>query len=65
MVDPVRGEIWFDDLASGRGHEQSGQRPVLVVSADNFNTGLAGLVMIVPLASKTAVESILRVLLVL
>ena len=30
MADPMRGEIWLADLGSGRGHEQAGQRPVLV-----------------------------------
>src|SRR5436309_3666292 len=52
MADPIRGEIWLADLGSGSGHEQSGQRPVLVVSDDDFNAGLAGLVMTVPLTSK-------------
>jgi mRNA interferase MazF len=51
MADPIRGEIWLADLGTGRGHEQSGQRPVLVVSDDAFN---AGLVMTVPLTSKVA-----------
>ena len=53
MADPNRGEIWLADLGIGRGHEQSGQRPVLVVSDDAFNHGFAGLVMVVPLTSKT------------
>ena len=52
MADPSRGEIWLADLEIGRGHEQSGQRPVLVVSDDAFNTGPSGLVMTVPLTSK-------------
>ena len=42
------------DLGTGRGHEQSGQGPVLVVSEDIFNAGPAGLVMTVPLTSKVA-----------
>jgi mRNA interferase MazF len=54
MPDPLRGEVWLADLGTGRGHEQSGQRPVLMVSEDAFNTGLAGLVMTVPLSSKVA-----------
>jgi mRNA interferase MazF len=54
MADPSRGEIWLADLGTGRGHEQFGQRPVLVVSDDGFNAGLAGLVMAVPLTSKVA-----------
>jgi mRNA interferase MazF len=52
MADPIRGEIWPADLGAGHGHEQSGQRPVLVVSENAFNAGLAGLVMTVPLTSK-------------
>ena len=52
MVDPGRGEIWLADLSTGRGHEQSGQRPVLIVSDDAFNSGLSSFVMVVPLTSK-------------
>ena len=51
MADPNRVEIWLADLGTGRGHEQAGQRPLLVVSDDAFNSGLSGLVMIVPLTS--------------
>src|SRR5690349_5462739 len=54
MADPIRGEIWLADLGAGHGREQSGQRPVLVVSDDAFNAGLAGLVMTVPLTSQVA-----------
>jgi mRNA interferase MazF len=54
MADPMRGEIWMADLGTGRGHEPSGQRPVLVLSDDAFNAGLAGLVMTLPLSSKVA-----------
>jgi mRNA interferase MazF len=60
MADPHRGEIWLADLGSGRGHEQSGQRPVLVVSEDAFNSGLAGLVMVVPLTSKVPKSKSIR-----
>src|SRR5262249_10182724 len=52
MADPNRGEIWMADVGTSRGHEQAGQRPVLVMSADAFNHGLAGLAMVVPLTSK-------------
>ena len=52
MGDPLRGEIWLADLSTGRGHEQAGQRPVLIVSDDGFNSGLSGLVMVAPLTSK-------------
>jgi mRNA interferase MazF len=53
MADPSRGEIWIADLTSGQGREQAGLRPVLIVSDDAFNSGLSGLVMVVPLTSKT------------
>jgi len=33
----LRGEIWWADLNSVRGHEQAGVRPVLVISHDIFN----------------------------
>jgi mRNA interferase MazF len=54
MAEPSRGEVWLADMGTGRGREQAGQRPVLVVSDDSFNSGLAGLVMVVPLTSKIA-----------
>ena len=52
MADPSRGEIWLAELGTGRGHEQAGRRPVLVVSDDGLNQGPAGLVMVIPLTSK-------------
>jgi mRNA interferase MazF len=52
MAEPIRGEIRLVDPGTGRGHERSGQRPLLVLSDDAFNAGLAGLVMTVPLTSK-------------
>lgn len=51
MRHPQRGEIWLADLAPTRGHEQSGQRPVLVLSEDLFNQGPAELVVVLPLTS--------------
>jgi len=32
-----RGEIYFVNLNPVQGHEQSGQRPVLVISSDSIN----------------------------
>ena len=37
MARILRGEIRWADLNPGRGHEQAGQRPVLVLSQDVFN----------------------------
>lgn len=51
MTDPSRGEIWSADLNPTRGHEQAGQRPVLIISEDIFNKGLAGLVIVLPITS--------------
>ncbi|SDB45093.1 mRNA interferase MazF [Desulfonatronum thiosulfatophilum] len=52
MIQTLRGEIWLVDLNPTNGHEQSGQRPGLVISDDIFNTGPAELVVILPLTSK-------------
>lgn len=49
MGQPSRGEIWSADLNPIRGHEQAGDRPVLIVSTDMFNQGAADLVIVVPL----------------
>jgi mRNA interferase MazF len=40
------------DLGTGRGREQSGIRPVLVVSEDGFNRSGAELVIVVPMTSR-------------
>ncbi|MBN2216022.1 MAG: type II toxin-antitoxin system PemK/MazF family toxin [Pirellulales bacterium] len=53
MPSPLRGEIWMIDLDPTRGHEQAGRRPALIVSADIFNAGPAGLVIVLPLTSKS------------
>ena len=37
MARILRGEIRWADLDPTRGHEQAGQRPVLVLSHDVFN----------------------------
>lgn len=52
MTPPLRGEVWLADLDPTRGHEQAGQRPVLVLSEDLFNRGPAALVVVVPLTTR-------------
>ena len=37
MARILRGEIYWADLDPSRGHEQSGLRPVLIISHDVFN----------------------------
>jgi mRNA interferase MazF len=46
---PARGEVWFADLRPAEGHEQDGERPVLVVSTDKFNDGPSGLIITLPI----------------
>jgi mRNA interferase MazF len=47
-----RGEVWLADLNPTRGREQTGQRPVLIVSADPFNRSPAGLVIAIPFTTR-------------
>ena len=50
-MNPSRAEIWEINLGKGKGHEQAGQRPGLIVSVNKFNHGPAGLVVALPLTS--------------
>lgn len=51
MARILRGEIRWADLDPTRGHEQSGQCPVLILSADVFNER-SGTVIAVALTSQ-------------
>ena len=51
MAGILRGEIRWADLNPARGKEQSGQRPVLILSHDVFN-GRSGTVIAVALTSQ-------------
>jgi mRNA interferase MazF len=37
MADPRRGQVWLVDWSPGRGSEQLGRRPALVVQTDAAN----------------------------
>jgi len=37
MARILRGDVRWAELSPGRGHEQAGRRPVLVLSQDIFN----------------------------
>jgi mRNA interferase MazF len=52
IAKPRRGEVWLIDLNPARGHEQAGKRPALVISVDLFNSGPAGLVVVLPVNTK-------------
>jgi mRNA interferase MazF len=50
-----RGEVWWADLIPRSGAEQTGRRPVLVVSHDGFNqTAGWRSVIVVPLSTSAA-----------
>lgn len=51
MARVLRGDVRWADLSSGRGHEQEGSRPVLVISHDVFNER-SGTVIAVALTSQ-------------
>jgi mRNA interferase MazF len=51
MARILRGEIRWADLNPVRGHEQAGQRPVLILSHDVFNER-SGTVIAVALTSE-------------
>jgi mRNA interferase MazF len=40
------------NLAPTGGHEQTGRRPAVVISEDVFNSGPAGLVILLPITSR-------------
>lgn len=46
-----QGEIWFADLNPTKGSEQSGRRPVVIISGNTLNEVLP-IVIIVPITSK-------------
>ena len=51
MARILRGEVYWASLDPTKGHEQSGQRPVLVLSQDVFNDR-SGVVIAVALTSQ-------------
>ena len=51
MARILRGDIVWADLDPTRGHEQAGQRPVLILSEDIFNER-SGTVIAVALTSQ-------------
>ena len=51
MAHILRGDIYWADLNPTKGHEQSGLRPVLILSHDVFNTR-SGTVIAMALTSQ-------------
>jgi mRNA interferase MazF len=55
-----RGDLWSAELDPVPGHEQGRRRPCAIVSADVFNRGRHGLVVICPL-TRTEYHSPLHI----
>ncbi|MGN6662627.1 MAG: type II toxin-antitoxin system PemK/MazF family toxin [Solirubrobacterales bacterium] len=52
-TNPRRGEIWLASLGAGRRGEPGKNRPVVVLSADEFLVGIDHeLIVVVPLSSS-------------
>lgn len=51
MANILRGDIYWANLDPTQGHEQSGRRPVLILSRDSFNK-YSGTVIAVALTSQ-------------
>ncbi len=47
-----RGDVWLADLGPTRGREQTGERPVLIISTNPFNQGRSRLVIAVPFTTR-------------
>ena len=50
-MSPERGDIWWVNFDPIEGHEQAGQRPALVISANTFNRGPQRLIVVAPLTT--------------
>lgn len=51
MARILRGEIYWANLNPTRGHEQAGERPIIVISHDIFNER-SGTVIALPITSQ-------------
>jgi len=51
MARVLRGDIFYADLNPVRGHEQSGVRPVLIISHDVLNKN-SGIVIVLAITSR-------------
>ncbi len=48
----LRGDIWEVDFNPTIGREQSGRRPALIISVDEFNSSGSETVIAIPITSK-------------
>ena len=61
QIAPLRGEVWLADFEPVRGHEQGRTRPALILSHNTFNSGAAGLVVVVPTTTTKPPAKLARV----
>ena len=52
MPEILYGDVWFGELDPTVGHEQAGERPLLVLSLNSFNRSPAGLVVVLPITTR-------------
>lgn len=52
MYIPKQGDICYMDFTPTLGHEQTGTRPAIVVSRENYNK-YTGLVVLCPIKTNT------------
>ena len=52
MPEILHGDVWFGELDPTVGHEQAGERPLLVLSLNSFNRSPAGLVVVLPITTR-------------
>ncbi|MDJ0336022.1 type II toxin-antitoxin system PemK/MazF family toxin [Salinibacterium sp. G-O1] len=48
----LTGDILWAELGSGRGREQTGRRPVVVVSSNEYLASVDSLLLVVPVTSR-------------
>ncbi|MEK9148996.1 MAG: type II toxin-antitoxin system PemK/MazF family toxin [Candidatus Desantisbacteria bacterium] len=59
MIEPAlphRGEVWLVDFNPGRGHEQSGVRPALVIQSNLINQTGFGTTVILAISKLNEVK---------
>jgi mRNA interferase MazF len=54
----VRGEVWWADLGLPRGSAPALRRPVLIISADQYNRSKLGTVTVVVLTTNTQLSAL-------
>lgn len=52
MYIPKQGDICYMDFAPTKGHEQTGKRPAIIISKDNYNK-YTGLAVLCPITTNT------------